>query len=98
MGRLASALADHVVLTNDNPRGERPESILAQIRAGMSRPPDAEILERREAIAYAIREARQGDLIVIAGKGHESHQVIGDQVLPFDDQSVAEAILGARPC
>jgi len=98
MGGLASRLADHVVLTNDNPRGETPESIVAQIRSGMDRPADAEILDRREAIAFAIRSADAKDLIIIAGKGHETFQVMGDQTLPFDDLSVAEEILGAIPC
>lgn len=87
MGRIASGLSDVVVITDDNPRHEKPADIRAAMIEGA---PDAkEIGDRREAINWAISELREGDVLVIAGKGHEQGQIIGDTVQPFDD--VAEA-------
>ncbi|HEX2623994.1 MAG TPA: UDP-N-acetylmuramoyl-L-alanyl-D-glutamate--2,6-diaminopimelate ligase [Sphingomicrobium sp.] len=87
MGRVASELSDVVIVTDDNPRGEDPAAIRKAVLAGA---PDArEVAGRREAIAAAITEARSGDIILLAGKGHEQGQIIGDQVLPFDDVTVA---------
>ncbi len=98
MGAVAARVADRVVLTSDNPRSEDSLAILDQIRAGI--PPDtpAEVSvepDRRRAIAVAVAEAQPGDLVLIAGKGHETTQVIGDQVLPFDDRVEARAALAA---
>ena len=98
MGQLASALADHVVLTNDNPRGEVPSQILSAIETGLERPADAVIPDRAQAIAYAIENASPHDLILIAGKGHERFQLIGNQAIPFSDREVAERLLGMMPC
>ena len=98
MGQLASALADHVVLTNDNPRGEVPSQILSAIETGLERPADAVIPDRAQAIAYAIENASPHDLILIAGKGHERFQLIGNQAIPFSDREVAEQLLGMMPC
>jgi len=87
MGLIAEAMADRVIVTDDNPRSESPASIRAAI---LSKAPEAtEIGDRREAIARAIAEARAEDIVLIAGKGHETGQVIGDRVLPFDDVQVA---------
>jgi UDP-N-acetylmuramoyl-L-alanyl-D-glutamate--2,6-diaminopimelate ligase len=87
MGAVASRLADVVIVTDDNPRGEDPALIRAAILAGAG---DAiEVGGRREAIAEAIRIAAAGDIILIAGKGHETGQIVGDRVLPFDDALVA---------
>ena len=87
MGAVAARLSDLVIVTDDNPRGEEPAAIRRAVLAGA---PDAiEIGDRRAAIAEAIAMAKVGDIVLVAGKGHEQGQIIGDQVLPFDDVSVA---------
>jgi UDP-N-acetylmuramoyl-L-alanyl-D-glutamate--2,6-diaminopimelate ligase len=87
MGRVASELSDFVIVTDDNPRSEDPARIRADIMAGAAGA--REVAGRREAIAEAIRIAREGDIVLVAGKGHETGQIIGDTVLPFDDALVA---------
>jgi UDP-N-acetylmuramoyl-L-alanyl-D-glutamate--2,6-diaminopimelate ligase len=108
MGAVAARLSDLVIVTSDNPRSEDPARIIEEIRRGIVVPagrvmpkgqegtPSLAIVDRREAIEKALREARAGDLILIAGKGHEKGQVIGDRTLPFDDVDVAEAALAKR--
>jgi len=98
MGQEASQLADRVVLTSDNPRDEDPDQILTDIVKGMSTTAQASIPQRNLAIAYAIAQASAQDLVVIAGKGHETHQIVGDQVIPFSDQAIAEDLLRKMPC
>ncbi|MFS0884758.1 UDP-N-acetylmuramoyl-L-alanyl-D-glutamate--2,6-diaminopimelate ligase [Aeromicrobium sp. 179-A 4D2 NHS] len=96
MGEIAARLADVVVVTDDNPRSEDPALIRAEMLAG-ARDGSAEVLEvgdRREAIAAAVREARLGDTVVVAGKGHERGQQVGDVVHPFDDREVLLELLG----
>jgi UDP-N-acetylmuramoyl-L-alanyl-D-glutamate--2,6-diaminopimelate ligase len=95
MGRLAGERSDRTWVTNDNPRGENPAAIAAEITAGSARPLTV-ILDRREAIAAALAEARAGDLVLIAGKGHETTQTIGERVLAFDDRAVAAELLAGR--
>ncbi|MFA5593515.1 MAG: UDP-N-acetylmuramoyl-L-alanyl-D-glutamate--2,6-diaminopimelate ligase [Micavibrio sp.] len=91
MGRIASGLSDLVVVTDDNPRSEDPAMIRAAI---MEAAPDAkEIGDRREAIRWAIEQLADDDVLVIAGKGHESGQIIGDRVEPFDDLEEAAKII-----
>jgi UDP-N-acetylmuramoyl-L-alanyl-D-glutamate--2,6-diaminopimelate ligase len=87
MGQVAASLSDLVIVTDDNPRGEDPAAIRRDILAAA--PGAREVGGRREAIAAAISEAGAGDIILLAGKGHETVQVIGDTVLPFDDAAVA---------
>jgi UDP-N-acetylmuramoyl-L-alanyl-D-glutamate--2,6-diaminopimelate ligase len=87
MGRVATSLSEVVIVTDDNPRSEDPARIRADIMAGA--PGATEVPGRREAIAEAIRIARDGDIVLVAGKGHETGQIIGDRVLPFDDALVA---------
>ena len=87
MGAVASRLSDVVIVTDDNPRSEDPATIRSAIMAGA--PGATEVGGRREAIAEAIRIARAGDIVLVAGKGHETGQIIGDRVLPFDDALVA---------
>jgi len=90
MGAIAERLADRVVVTSDNPRFEDPDAILEDIRAGMDRPADALwIADRAEAIRAVAREAAPGDAVVIAGKGHETYQVIGERNVDFDDRIAA---------
>ncbi|MEO8454376.1 MAG: UDP-N-acetylmuramoyl-L-alanyl-D-glutamate--2,6-diaminopimelate ligase, partial [Sphingomicrobium sp.] len=86
MGAVASRLSDVVIVTDDNPRSEDPAVIRSAIIAGASGA--AEVPGRREAIAEAIRIARSGDIVLVAGKGHETGQIVGDRVLPFDDALV----------
>jgi len=86
MGAIAEALADVVIVTNDNPRSEDPERILAAIKQGMTHPESIHTQpDRRQAIALAIAQAKQGDVVLIAGKGHEAWQQIGDTRIPFSD-------------
>ena len=87
MGAVAIRMADIVIVTDDNPRSEDPAAIRSAIMAGA--PGATEVGGRREAIAEAIRIARDGDIVLVAGKGHETGQIIGDRVLPFDDALVA---------
>jgi UDP-N-acetylmuramoyl-L-alanyl-D-glutamate--2,6-diaminopimelate ligase len=97
MGMVAARLADRVVLTSDNPRGEDPEAIVREIQLGTKDHEeiiDVEV-DRRKAIAFALDRAKPGDLVVIAGKGHEPYQIMGSQVLDFDDRQVVKEILGS---
>jgi len=92
MGRIAAEKADFVIVTDDNPRSEKPADIR---RAIMEACPDArEIGDRREAIAAGIAELAAGDVLVLAGKGHEEGQIVGDEILPFNDVEVARALAG----
>jgi UDP-N-acetylmuramoyl-L-alanyl-D-glutamate--2,6-diaminopimelate ligase len=100
MGEIAARLADRVWVTSDNPRSERPEAIIDDILQGVrraARAPDLTALaDRRAAIGAAIAWAGRGDVVMIAGKGHETYQIIGGQVLAFDDRAEARAALAAR--
>jgi UDP-N-acetylmuramoyl-L-alanyl-D-glutamate--2,6-diaminopimelate ligase len=91
MGRIAADLADLAIVTSDNPRSEDPEAVIAEVVAGapgLETEPD-----RRAAIARALEAAVAGDVVVIAGKGHERGQEIGGRVFPFDDREVARETL-----
>ena len=93
MGAVVARLADHAIITDDNPRGENPATIRAAIRAAC---PDAtEIGDRAAAIAAGLAELGPGDVLVVAGKGHEQGQTVGNQVLPFDDASTIRILAGA---
>ena len=98
MGKIASDLADQVIVTSDNPRTENPETILTDVVAGIpgDRPIQV-IADRAEAISKAIREAKPGDGVLIAGKGHEDYQIIGTEKIHFDDREQARTALAARP-
>ena len=100
MGAVAGRSADRVVVTSDNPRDESPEAIIAEIIAGVE-PALASrvttIVDRRAAICDAIASAQRGDVVVIAGKGHESTQEFADHTIDFDDRAVARECLEARP-
>ncbi len=94
MGEVASTLADVAIVTSDNPRSESPEAIIDAILSGVIETAGVErIVDRRAAIARALELARRGDVVVIAGKGHETTQTIGEQALPFDDRAYAQELL-----
>ncbi|HUE95609.1 MAG TPA: UDP-N-acetylmuramoyl-L-alanyl-D-glutamate--2,6-diaminopimelate ligase [Longimicrobiaceae bacterium] len=93
MGRVAAENADLSIVTSDNPRHEDPVAIAAQIEAGMGDAPRLRILDRREAIARALELATPSDLVLLAGKGHETYQVWGDEHRPFDERLVVAELL-----
>jgi len=97
MGRIAAMGADRVIITSDNPRTEEPEAIIAEITAGVPKEANATVIsDRVEAITQAIAEAGPGDVVLIAGKGHEQYQILGTQRFPFDERAiVADAVAGA---
>lgn len=94
MGRIASELADLPVVTSDNPRTEDPDVIIDEIERGMGGKPHRRFTDRREAIAAVLSEGRTGDTILLAGKGHETYQVVGKEKLPFDEREIV--LRGAR--
>ena len=93
MGEIAERLADVVLLTDDNPRHESGDAIIADIAGGMRASPQV-IRDRRAAIAAAIRAARAGDIVLIAGKGHEDYQQVGDERRPYSDRETVRNLLG----
>jgi UDP-N-acetylmuramoyl-L-alanyl-D-glutamate--2,6-diaminopimelate ligase len=103
MGAVAGRLSDLILITSDNPRSEDPRRIIDEVQRGItadtvrdSRQRTLAIVDRRDAISKAIALARPGDLVLVAGKGHEKYQVIGSKVLPFDDVAVAREALAKR--
>jgi UDP-N-acetylmuramoyl-L-alanyl-D-glutamate--2,6-diaminopimelate ligase len=99
MGMVAALGADRVIVTSDNPRSEEPSDIAQQIMSGIDdavgRSHVSVELDRRSAIELALMTARKGDVVIIAGKGHETTQTIGNRVLPFNDAQVANELIGA---
>jgi len=104
MGMVAARLSDVVVITSDNPRSEDARRIIEEIERGIPAgvqssdrtPVVTSIVERAQAIARAVSMAARGDVVLVAGKGHEKYQQIGDRVLPFDDGEVARGALAER--
>jgi len=97
MGAIAAAGADRVVITSDNPRDEEPQAILAQILAGVAGHDEIDVVEdRRAAIAHAVAGAAAGDVVLLAGKGHEDYQDVAGVKRPFSDLLEAQAALHAR--
>lgn len=96
MGRVVARLADLAIVTSDNPRTEDPEAIIAGVVAGMEGVPYERIADRRVAIGRALHLARSGDLILLAGKGHERYQVLGREKVPFDEREVVRSELARR--
>ncbi len=97
MAQAAERYADHIIVTSDNPRHEDPQDIIGQIIDGLAEPDAAgAYVDRREAIAHAVAQAGVDDVILIAGKGHESCQIVGDKYIVFDDRDVARALLDGR--
>jgi UDP-N-acetylmuramoyl-L-alanyl-D-glutamate--2,6-diaminopimelate ligase len=97
MGRIAAQLADVAIVTSDNPRTEDPGVIIDEIEAGMGSAPHLRIVDRLAAIQTALNEGRPGDTILLAGKGHETYQVIGTTKIDFDEREIVQrAIEGKR--
>jgi len=96
MGAVADRLADVAIVTSDNPRTEDPEAIIDEIVAGMSRGTHERIVNRRAAIARALEVARPGDVVLLAGKGHETYQILGTERVPFDEREIVTDLLGGR--
>mgnify|MGYP000932433199 CR=1 FL=1 len=95
MGRIAEELSDLVVLTADNPASERVEDIIGQIREGMRSNP-VEIADRAEAVHYALSQARDGDLVLLAGKGAEEYQLVGTEMIPYNDRRTVEKFMASQ--
>lgn len=102
MGAIAARLADYVVITSDNPRSEDPEAICREIEVGLLAERQASgvamggyevVVDRRQAIEHAVSRAQPGDLVVVAGKGHETYQIFKDRTVPFDDRQVVREAL-----
>jgi UDP-N-acetylmuramoyl-L-alanyl-D-glutamate--2,6-diaminopimelate ligase len=95
MGKLASEQADEVIVTDDNPRTEAPEKIVADILAGFTQPESVQVEhDRAQAIRLALQKSVPGDVVVIAGKGHEDYQIYGTERRSFSDQAVVRAYFG----
>ena len=98
MGAVAADFADRIVLTDDNPRSEDPVEIISDIRAGLHGHPRVSVIhDRRAAIAAAIERATSGDVVLVAGKGHEAEQIVGAERRAFSDRAVAAELLGVAP-
>ena len=94
MGRIVTELADLPVLTSDNPRTEDAEAILDDVERGMGGADHLRIVDRREAIAAAISAAASDDTVVLAGKGHETYQIIGTERVAFDEAAIVRELVG----
>ncbi len=93
MGRIAAQFADLAIVTSDNPRTEDPERIIDEIERGMEDAPRLRLSDRREAIRTALIEGRPDDLVLLAGKGHETYQIVGTEKRPFDERAIVQEIL-----
>lgn len=101
MGRIAARLADHTIITSDNPRSEEPAAIIREIEEGLKEalPPGHSyetVVDRTEAIERAVAAAAPGDVVIIAGKGHETYQIFADRTIYYDDREVARRVIQAR--
>ena len=96
MGEIAGRLSNHCIITNDNPRSENPEIISKEIEVGIKKTacPFEKVLDRREAIFKAVLMAKKGDIVIIAGKGHETYQIFSDKTIHFDDKEVVLQAFG----
>jgi len=96
MARIASELSDYVIITTDNPRGEDPKTIAEEVAAGIPKNKSGNsfvVLDRQEAIKKAISLAKEGDIVLLAGKGHETYQIFKNMIQPFDDREIAKKVL-----
>jgi UDP-N-acetylmuramoyl-L-alanyl-D-glutamate--2,6-diaminopimelate ligase len=97
MGRLAVELADLAIVTSDNPRTENPDAIIDEVERGMGGVAHRRFTDRLAAIHAALDLARPGDAVLLAGKGHETYQVVGTTKLPFDEREIVRAAVGESP-
>jgi len=86
MGKVATELSDFVIITNDNPRSEKPKQIIRDIERGIRKKNYSIVLDRKEAIRQSLSLAKKGDIVLVAGKGHEGYQILGDNIIRFDDR------------
>jgi UDP-N-acetylmuramoyl-L-alanyl-D-glutamate--2,6-diaminopimelate ligase len=96
MGRVAADHADLAFVTSDNPRTENPERIIDDVVAGMQGSDFERMVDRRAAIADALDTAEPGDTILLAGKGHETYQVLGTEKVPFDEREIVRGLVGGQ--
>lgn len=96
MAAMAESLADFCIVTTDNPRGEEPSQILSEIARGFKKEKYRIVQDRREAIEQALKSAAPGDVVLIAGKGHEDYQIFKDQTVPFDERTIVREILTSK--
>ena len=98
MGEIAGRLSDFCIITSDNPRTENPMAIIDEIEVGMKKTDCGYVVieNRREAIAYALAHAERDDIVVLAGKGHETYQILADGKIHFDEREVVNEILGKK--
>ena len=95
MGKIAADMSDFVVVTSDNPRTEDPQIILDEVAQGTegAKIPVVKILDRTDAIAFALNEAKADDIVLLAGKGHETYQILGTEKIHYDEREIVRAIL-----
>ena len=94
MGKVAGSLSDITIVTSDNPRTEDPQKIIDDVVAGIPREVQATcVVDRRAALHTALRQARAGDVVLVAGKGHEEYQVIGKEKIHFSDREIVEEFI-----
>jgi UDP-N-acetylmuramoyl-L-alanyl-D-glutamate--2,6-diaminopimelate ligase len=97
MAAAAARFADELIITDDNPRSEKPEAIVAEIRAGLSANSTAQVIhDRAAAITAAVRAAGKDDAVVVAGKGHEDYQIYGSETRSFSDRSFVATLVGTE--
>ena len=96
MGRIASDMSVFVIVTSDNPRSEDPASIVKEVAEGTkgAKVPVVEIVDRTDAIEFALNEANEGDIVLLAGKGHETYQIIGTEKIHYNEREVVKSLLG----
>ena len=96
MGEVAGRLSDFVIITSDNPRKEEPHQIIDEILPGVEKTGCSYIciVDRREAIEYALKMAQKDDVVILAGKGHETYQELADKTVEFDERKIVKEILG----
>jgi UDP-N-acetylmuramoyl-L-alanyl-D-glutamate--2,6-diaminopimelate ligase len=96
MGRIAATMADLAIVTSDNPRTENPDAIIADVEQGMGGVAHGREVDRRAAIAAALQDAGPEDTVLLAGKGHETYQVLGTGKVPFDEAMIVRDLIGRR--
>jgi UDP-N-acetylmuramoyl-L-alanyl-D-glutamate--2,6-diaminopimelate ligase len=97
MGEIAERQADLAIVTSDNPRTEDPDAIIDDIEAGMRRNSHQRVTDRRAAIQRALEQAGDGDIVILAGKGHETYQIRGTTTFPFDEKEIVAELTGSHP-